>query len=270
MQTIHTYYDTLHVARNASPEVVRAAYRALSQQYHPDKNPQRIAKCERIQKLINEAYAVLSDPAHRAQYDAWIREQERDSVQQGSPGMHGQTEKITIPELVVRTRVLVQVVQVWFGVFGVMFGLGFFFAGWATLHGTLSSFKDGFLALLGILSGISIFLLSARNLLTRRATLIASEEGILIRPSFSGGIQLRWSDIAEFRLKGGFFSGRKLFVVLYQPEIVLARHRRFDQQPVRDGDGRVGITIDDLDLKMPLDKLVQELRWRQRYFMQAR
>ena len=266
---MHTHYDNLHVARNAPPEVIRAAYRALSQQYHPDKNPQHIAECERIQKLINEAYAVLSDPAHRAKHDAWIREQERDSVQQGSPEMHGQTEKITIPELVVRKRVLRVLVQVWFGVIGVMFGLGLVFAGWATLHGTLSSFRDGFLALLGILFGILIFLVSARNLVTRRATLIASEQGILIRPSFSGSIQLRWSDIAEFRLKGGFFSGRKLFVVLYQPEIVLARHRRSDQQPVRDADGHVGITIDDLDLKMPLDKLIQELRWRQRYFMQG-
>ncbi len=262
MQTIHTHYDNLHVARNAPPEVIRAAYRALSQQYHPDKNPQRIAECERIQKLINEAYAVLSDPAHRAKHDAWIREQERDSVQQGSPGIHSQTEKITIPELVVRKRVFWVLVQVWFG-------LGLVSAGWATLHGTLSSFKDGFLVLLGIPFGISIFLVSARNLLTRRATLIASEQGILIRPSFCGSIQLHWSDIAEFRLKEDFFSGRKLFVVLHQPELVLARHRRFDQQSVRDGDGRAGITIDDWDLKMPLDKLVQELRWRQRYFMQG-
>lgn len=39
MEKIHTHYDNLKVAREAPPEVIRAAYRALSQRYHPDRNP---------------------------------------------------------------------------------------------------------------------------------------------------------------------------------------------------------------------------------------
>lgn len=39
MKKIHTHYDNLKVARIAPPEVIRAAYRTLSQKYHPDKNP---------------------------------------------------------------------------------------------------------------------------------------------------------------------------------------------------------------------------------------
>ena len=39
MGKIHTHYDNLKVARGAPQEVIRAAYKALSQKYHPDKNP---------------------------------------------------------------------------------------------------------------------------------------------------------------------------------------------------------------------------------------
>ena len=36
---MHTHYDNLKVTRGAPAEVIRAAYKALSQRYHPDKNP---------------------------------------------------------------------------------------------------------------------------------------------------------------------------------------------------------------------------------------
>lgn len=67
------HYDNLKVMRNAPPGVIRAAYRALAQQYHPDVN--RSPDAERIMKVINEAYAVLSDPERRAEHDAWIADQ---------------------------------------------------------------------------------------------------------------------------------------------------------------------------------------------------
>jgi hypothetical protein len=65
---MHTHYDNLRVTRNATPGVIKAAYRALSHEFHPDKNPGR--DTTRIMEIINEAYAVLSDPAARARYDA--------------------------------------------------------------------------------------------------------------------------------------------------------------------------------------------------------
>jgi hypothetical protein len=67
-----TYYDTLQVAPNANPAVIRASYRALSQQYHPDRNPDDLERANRYMKRINEAYEVLSDPARRARYDEII------------------------------------------------------------------------------------------------------------------------------------------------------------------------------------------------------
>lgn len=63
-----THYDTLGVARTSPPEVVRAAYRVLSQQYHPDKNPGNKHAAE-LMKAINVAYDTLSDPERRRRYD---------------------------------------------------------------------------------------------------------------------------------------------------------------------------------------------------------
>lgn len=59
------YYDILGVARNASPEEVKKAYRRLAHQYHPDKS----SGDEKRFKEINEAYQVLGNEQKRAQYD---------------------------------------------------------------------------------------------------------------------------------------------------------------------------------------------------------
>ena len=75
MNKLHTHYDNLKVAREAPPEVIRAAYRALSQRFHPDRNPGN-DDAARIMTVINTAYAVLSDPERRRQHDEWIREEE--------------------------------------------------------------------------------------------------------------------------------------------------------------------------------------------------
>jgi molecular chaperone DnaJ len=62
------YYEVLGVGRDASDSELKRAYRQLAMQYHPDKNPGDKAAEERF-KQISEAYAVLSDPDKRAQYD---------------------------------------------------------------------------------------------------------------------------------------------------------------------------------------------------------
>jgi curved DNA-binding protein CbpA len=74
---MHTHYDNLRVTRNATPGVIKAAYRALSQEFHPDKNLGR--DTTRIMKILNEAYAVLSDPEARARYDASLSGDESQS-----------------------------------------------------------------------------------------------------------------------------------------------------------------------------------------------
>src|SRR5436190_22394471 len=63
------YYATLGLYPNAEQVVIRAAYRALAQRYHPDRFDGPKNAAEERMKAINEAYAVLSDPEKRAAYD---------------------------------------------------------------------------------------------------------------------------------------------------------------------------------------------------------
>jgi molecular chaperone DnaJ len=61
------YYEVLGLSRNASSEEIKAAFRKLARQYHPDVSQE--ANAEERFKEINEAYAVLSDQEKRAAYD---------------------------------------------------------------------------------------------------------------------------------------------------------------------------------------------------------
>lgn len=74
--TAKDYYQTLGVKKGAPPEDVKKAYRKLAVKYHPDKNPGNTEAEEKF-KEISEAYAVLSDPQKKAQYDQF-----------GSTGFH--------------------------------------------------------------------------------------------------------------------------------------------------------------------------------------
>lgn len=72
---MRTHYDNLHVSEKASPEVIRAAYKALAQKWHPDRHAEQREKAERYFKIINRAFEVLSDRDSRADYDAWLMQQ---------------------------------------------------------------------------------------------------------------------------------------------------------------------------------------------------
>lgn len=61
-------YEILEVSPKARPAVIRAAYRCLVQEYHPDRNPGNADAGTRM-SLINHAYSVLADPLQRARYD---------------------------------------------------------------------------------------------------------------------------------------------------------------------------------------------------------
>ncbi len=62
------YYDILGVARDASGDEIKQAYRSLARKHHPDVSEDKSVAEHRF-KEINEAYEVLSDPNKRAQYD---------------------------------------------------------------------------------------------------------------------------------------------------------------------------------------------------------
>lgn len=66
------YYQTLGISENASAEEIKKAYRKLAKQYHPDANQNDPQAAERF-KEVGEAYAVLSNPDKRKQYDQMRR-----------------------------------------------------------------------------------------------------------------------------------------------------------------------------------------------------
>jgi curved DNA-binding protein len=64
------HYRVLQVTRDAEPEVIERAFKALSRKYHPDTGPaeERAQRTRRMQ-TINEAYRILRDPESRRSYD---------------------------------------------------------------------------------------------------------------------------------------------------------------------------------------------------------
>ncbi|MDD2582445.1 MAG: DnaJ C-terminal domain-containing protein [Desulfuromonadaceae bacterium] len=72
------YYKALGIEKGATPEEIKKAFRKLAVKYHPDRNPDNKSAEDKF-KEINEAYAVLSDPEKKQQYDTF-----------GSSGFHKQ------------------------------------------------------------------------------------------------------------------------------------------------------------------------------------
>jgi molecular chaperone DnaJ len=65
------FYEVLGVAREASPEQIKSAYRKAALQHHPDRNPEKKPEAEESFRAASEAYAVLSDPQKRSVYDRY-------------------------------------------------------------------------------------------------------------------------------------------------------------------------------------------------------
>jgi DnaJ-class molecular chaperone len=64
-------YQVLEVSSHACPEVIKAAYRALMEKYHPDKHPEhRRVWAEETSRQLNAAYAVLGNARKREEYDS--------------------------------------------------------------------------------------------------------------------------------------------------------------------------------------------------------
>ncbi len=87
------YYDVLHVSRDAPLAIIRGSYRTLMQHMknHPDLGGDTATAA-----LINEAYAVLSNPDKRAEYDAELDIMAR--IAGGVPGGHADHEPGTVSD----------------------------------------------------------------------------------------------------------------------------------------------------------------------------
>ncbi len=86
MKQVIDHYNVLQVRRDATVDEIKKAYRKLAKQYHPDLRSGNAAKFKEIQ----EAYAVLSDPA---------RKQEFDKKQSKSSQRASQKQQTTSPDL---------------------------------------------------------------------------------------------------------------------------------------------------------------------------
>lgn len=81
------YYDVLGIPKTASADEIKAAYKRLAKQFHPDVSTEAKAK-EKFQEVL-EAYTVLNDPKKRANYDEFGHAAEGFSGQDGFRGFEG-------------------------------------------------------------------------------------------------------------------------------------------------------------------------------------
>lgn len=82
------FYDILGVAKSASADEIKKAYRKVAMQYHPDRNPGDKSAEEKFKEAA-EAYEVLSDADKRAQYDRYGHAGVSGAARGGHPGAGG-------------------------------------------------------------------------------------------------------------------------------------------------------------------------------------
>ncbi len=66
------YYEILGIDQSADSKQIKAAYKRLAMEYHPDRNPGN-KQAEEVFKIVNEAYHTLSDPLKKSRHDAHFR-----------------------------------------------------------------------------------------------------------------------------------------------------------------------------------------------------
>lgn len=128
MNRVRTHYQNLQVQEDASPEVIRGAWTALTRKWDPDRNPQRREHAERMRKVIDRSYHILSDPDLRREHDAWIRVQRAAAEASDPAPVEGRVPAPRVPGATVpgsrRTPAgLTRIALAWIGAFALMWWL---------------------------------------------------------------------------------------------------------------------------------------------------
>jgi hypothetical protein len=197
-----THYDNLQVKRTASDAVIRAAYKSLAQKYHPDRFTGDPAEADRIMKILNEAYFVLSGPDRRRQHDEWIDRQTAEQNSKPSASLRsGQSQGESADEQVVKAKRRIAIGYFLFSAGALIYGLSAWFRpiggeGW-TGNGWLgipNEYWQIFQRFIG--APFSLLLVVYMGLVVLTGTLmIISPKGI--RFSDSGGQMYRWSEVTH-------------------------------------------------------------------------
>lgn len=202
MKKIRTHYDNLQVSRTASDAVIRAAYRGLSQQYHPDRNPDRREDAERTMQIINEAYAVLSDPVRRRDHDAWIAHQEIEAAEEVKETTR-QTARAVLAdeEIVIKPKRRIAIGYFILAVAMLIFALSAWFSplgghGWAGrgFLGIDELYWQIFMRFIGFPFGLWLTIYMG-TILFSGTLMILSPSGI--RFTDTGGRMFRWEEVSH-------------------------------------------------------------------------
>ncbi len=77
--TLHTHYDNLKVARDASPAAIDAAYQAMVRRFGPGNHPGDSLAARKM-AIVDTSYAVLSNPHQRALHDLWVAQNDDEDT----------------------------------------------------------------------------------------------------------------------------------------------------------------------------------------------
>lgn len=264
MAKFKTYYDNLQIARFASDAVIKAAYRGLSQRYHPDKNLGNRQEAERVMTIINEAYEILSDPAKRLEHDKWIRQME--AVQANAQPVTSQHKRSDAATANVYDFVVYPSRKRMFWMF---VGSGIFVViGIALLQdqNETSWLKDA-MRFVTIYLGTPFFGLCGIYYFARLAnpspSIVVNEHGIQILTP--GGATLRWSEIADIRIEK-YQNKRYLIFVPTNPNIVMQRQSLWGRLGTKFSSywisGAPSIVVAEALIGMPIEDLIAQLEAR--------